>query len=126
MIANASGDSSSGAFETTARTSRVRSSAVGPRPPVAITTSARMHAIRKASIPASSVSATVVWNVTGIPRTPSSAEIQRLFVSSRWPVVNSSPMAITSARILRPFSLRCLAMKTEARCRGFAENRPEG
>ena len=81
--ARAAASSSSGAPPRAASTSRVRSSAVGPRPPVARTKSARPVAMRNASMPASRVSGAVVWKATGIPIVASSADSQRLLVSSR-------------------------------------------
>src|SRR5688572_24232906 len=79
---------------------RVRSSAVGPRPPDAITRSARSQAWRKTRTFAARSSATVLWNITVTPSSPSRSLSHWLLVSSRWPLVSSSPMEMTSACIL--------------------------
>ncbi len=80
-----------------AKASRVRSSAVGPRPPLAITTSARSTACRNTTTFSSRSSATVVWQTTRMPRSSNRWLSHWLLVSSRWPVVISSPIEITSA-----------------------------
>jgi LacI family transcriptional regulator len=58
--AKAAAERSSGTPATRARTSRVRSSAVGPSPPVTTMISARSAAMRKAAIPSSRLSVIVV------------------------------------------------------------------
>ena len=101
--------SSSGTPRAFASASRVRSSAVGPSPPVISRRSDRFSAIVRASTSGSISSETVVWYAVCIPRSPRRALIHPLLVSSRCPLVNSSPMAITSACMmvsfcqLRPF-----------------------
>ena len=65
-----------------ARHSRVKSSAVGPSPPVATTTSARAMAWRNASAPGSNSSPTVEWHSTRMPNSSSRWLSHCEFVSS--------------------------------------------
>src|SRR4051812_43351241 len=84
---------------TAARASRVRSSWVGPRPPLARTIWARCVAMRKVLILSSSSSATVVCQATGMPISASRRLSHWLLVSRFWPLVISVPIEIISAFI---------------------------
>src|SRR5436190_14161476 len=99
MWASEASSCTSGTPARSASPCRVRSSAVGPRPPVATMTSARSHACRKTRTLSVRWSPTVVWNATGTPISSSRSASHWLLVSSRWPVVSSSPMEMISARI---------------------------
>src|SRR6516164_1694008 len=80
-----------------ARVSRVRSSSVGPRPPLAITTGTRFKASRKASASSSRRSPTMVLRRTSIPSLLSSSVRNSELVSIRSGVSNSEPTAMISA-----------------------------
>ena len=100
---NRSMNSSDGSWSTSstpascARASRVRSSSVGPSPPVISTMSARSAAMRNAWTFSSRSSATVVCQWTGMPSSASSRLSHWLLVSSFCPLVSSVPMAMISA-----------------------------
>ena len=78
-------------------TSRVRSSCVGPSPPVEMTRSARPQAILNAAMLSARSSATVVWKPTGMPISASRRLSHWQFVSRFCPLVNSLPMERISA-----------------------------
>ncbi len=81
IAASEAASSTRGTAAHCARASRVRSSCVGPRPPVMMTTSARSNAARKAARWSSNSSPKVVWKATGIPIEPSCWLSHRLLVS---------------------------------------------
>ena len=80
-----------------ATVSRVRSSSVGPRPPLAITTGTRWSASRKASARSSRLSPTMVLRRTSMPSLFNSSVRKREFVSIRSGVSSSEPTAMISA-----------------------------
>src|SRR5687768_9233105 len=82
---------------TTATASRVRSSAVGPSPPVEITTSARESAVLNAPASASGSSPTTPLKRTSIPSAFSLSVRCSELVSMRCGVSNSLPTARISA-----------------------------
>src|SRR3984893_13673130 len=83
-----------------ATASRVRSSSVGPRPPLAITSSARSIAWANASRRAPSSSPTTVLRVTSTPSRFSCAVRKRELVSTLSGVSSSDPTAMISAFIV--------------------------
>jgi len=95
--------STSGTPSTLATVSLVRSSAVGPMPPVEITTSACASAWRHAHASRSGQSPTVSTQTTSTPISKSLSAIQLAFESTMRPVVSSSPVERMAARsIMRP------------------------
>src|SRR5665213_2550165 len=80
-----------------ATASRVRSSSVGPRPPLAIINSTRFAASSKAARSGARSSPTTVLRVTSIPRRFSCAVMNRELVSTRSGVSSSDPTAMISA-----------------------------
>lgn len=92
---------SSGAPASSARISRVRSSSVGPNPPVLMTRPALRLAIEKQSRLAARSSAMVVCQPTSIPCSASSRLSQALLVSRLRPEVSSLPIEMISALVMR-------------------------
>jgi hypothetical protein len=84
---------------SSATVSRVRSSSVGPRPPLAMTTGTRLSASRKAAARSSRLSPTIVLRRTSMPSLLSSSVRKRELVSRRSGVSSSEPTAIISAFI---------------------------
>src|ERR1700722_8062144 len=80
-----------------ATASRVRSSSVGPSPPLAITSSTRWHASSNALRNGARSSPTTVLRVTSMPSRLSSAVRKRELVSTRSGVSSSDPTAMISA-----------------------------
>ena len=80
-----------------AMASRVRSSGVGPRPPVEMTTSDRLRPFSKASLTTSRRSGTAVRRPIRTPRWASSRAISPAFVSRVSPTVSSVPIESSSA-----------------------------
>ena len=80
-----------------ATTLRVMSSSVGPRPPVVITTRDRLTASLIVSSRRASSSPTTVLSRTSMPMRLSLSVSQRLFVSVRFEVNSSEPIAMISA-----------------------------
>ena len=95
--ASRSGSSSGVSSHTAAIASRVRSSGVGPRPPVEMTRSDRSSAAAKASVTATRSSGSAVSRVTRTPRPVSERAISPAFVSRVSPTVSSLPMLSSSA-----------------------------
>ena len=88
------GMSESGVDEVAAASaSRVRSSAVGPRPPVATTTSARASAVRNADSSSDGSSASVARALTSMPASSSRSVSQSELVSARSGPSSSLPIA---------------------------------
>ena len=83
---------------TCATSSVVRSSAVGPMPPVEITTSACVMACRHAHTMRSATSPTVTMDATSRPASISLSAIWLALVSTTFPVVISSPVLRMAAR----------------------------
>ena len=102
---------------TVAITLRVMSSDVGPRPPVAITTSARWTAVRNASPRRSGSSPTVVWYEGQSPASARSPEIMSRFVFGTSPWRSSLPIVMTSAIMIAPPEGRAV-MPPATRARG--------
>ena len=100
ILSSASDRRRSGRRVTAATASRVRSSDVGPKPPVTIITSARVAATRSVSAISSSSSPTTDLHRTSTPRDPSRADKKREFVSRRPPMSNSEPIAMISPRFI--------------------------
>ena len=92
-----------------AAASRVRSSSVGPRPPVEITISARASALRKADSRSDASSATVTRAPVSMPTSSSFAVRYSAFVSERSGVSSSVPTARISALIIDPPSHNALS-----------------
>src|SRR5579883_1057167 len=84
---------------TSETASRVRSSCVGPRPPVEMTSGTRSRASRKASRRNSRLSPTTVLRTTSMPILLSSSVRKRESVSTRSGVSSSEPTAMISAFI---------------------------
>ena len=82
-----------------ATASRVRSSSVGPSPPLEITSGTRSSASRNAALNSSRSSPTIVLRTTSMPRRFSSSVRKRELVSSRSGVSSSEPTAMISAFI---------------------------
>ena len=99
MASSASGSSTSGTPATRASASRVRSSWVGPSPPLIRTRSARPVATLKAATFSSRSSPSVVWKWTGTPTAASPRLNHWLFVSSDCPLTISLPIEMISAFI---------------------------
>jgi hypothetical protein len=116
MCLRASGYSTIGRPVSMPRQAFVRSSEVGPRPPVVTTRSAREAASRRAPMMRSLLSPTVVWRYMLTPRAASLWLIQAVFVSTRSPSSISVPMVTISALFM---SLRPL-------CIGLFYNPPDG
>ena len=86
---------------SSAITSRVMSSWVGPRPPVTITASDRSRASPMAASMRSRLSPTEVWRWQSMPARASFSPIHAEFVSTIWPSRSSVPTATISQRTLR-------------------------
>ena len=84
-----------------ASASRVRSSCVGPSPPLETTSSERPEAALKAAMLSSRSSPSTVVNRTGTPRPASRVQSHWPLVSSFSPLVSSLPMISSSARMGR-------------------------
>src|SRR5579859_816548 len=82
---------------SSATVSRVRSSSVGPRPPLAITTGTRFSASRNASASSSRLSPTIVFRKTSMPSLFNSSVMKSELVSTRSGVRSSDPTAMISA-----------------------------
>ena len=82
-----------------AMVSLVRSSPVGPSPPVVITTSLRESASRNAARRRSALSPTVQEKSRSIPSAESSRAMMVVSVLTVWPKSNSVPTEIISAFI---------------------------
>src|SRR5580704_5121691 len=80
-----------------ATVSRVRSSSVGPKPPLAITTGTRFNASRNASASNPRLSPTIVLRKTSMPSLFNSSVRKRELVSTRSGVRSSDPTAMISA-----------------------------
>jgi hypothetical protein len=77
-------------------TSRVRSSLVGPKPPVVMTRLARPSDSRTASAIASAVSSTATWRETTQPRSASCRQSHCWCVLSTRPSISSLPVLMSS------------------------------
>ena len=97
--------SSSGASATRATVSLVRSSSVGPRPPVVMTTSARSSASRRAFSSLCGLSPTVCTCKRSIPSAESSRATWVASVLTVCPSRSSVPTDIISAFMRPPFCL---------------------
>ena len=87
--------------QTAATASRVRSSGVGPRPPVVTTRSARESAVRSASTTTSRSSGRSAIRETATPWATSERASSPLLVSVVSPTVSSEPIARSSAVRIR-------------------------
>src|ERR1700733_3870522 len=82
-----------------ATASRVKSSSVGPRPPVRITIGTRAIASRIDAVSNSRSSPTIILRRTSTPRELRWSVMKRELVSTRWDVKSSDPTAMISASI---------------------------
>src|ERR1700676_2432601 len=82
---------------SSASVSRVRSSSVGPSPPLVSTTGTRFSASRNASASNSRLSPTIVFRKTSMPSLFNSSVKKSEFVSTRSGVRSSDPTAMISA-----------------------------
>ena len=96
MSASTSLRSSRGALKAAARVSVVRSSGVGPKPPVQINTRQRREASSTTSINLSRLSPTTVWRKWGMPSRANSSASQRALPLTMLPSSNSVPMQSSS------------------------------
>ena len=95
--ASSAGSTTGVSPKAAAMASRVRSSGVGPRPPVETTRSARSRPARNASVTTSSRSGRAVIRRTRTPRSVSARASSPAFVSRVSPTVSSLPMLRSSA-----------------------------
>ena len=91
------GSSSSGRPSASATTSRVRSSSVGPRPPVRITRSSACSACTKCARSSARSSPTIALKATSMPRPFSTSVMVSELVSVRVGVSSSLPTAMIAA-----------------------------
>ena len=99
MRSSISGRPASSTPMTSAMTSRVMSSWVGPRPPHTMTASLRPSAMRSASAMRAQLSPTLVWKWESIPARASCSPIHDELVSTIWPSSSSVPTATISQRM---------------------------
>src|SRR5208282_5475246 len=100
MRLRSSATSCRGHPRTCAATSRVKSSSVGPRPPVSIMREDRAKAARSTMARSSFESPTMVLNRTKIPQLLSLSVRKSELVSVCWGVRSSEPTAMISASIV--------------------------
>jgi hypothetical protein len=96
ISATSASSRSRGTPMTSAITSLVMSSWVGPRPPHTTTASARARASSMAERMRPQLSPTLVWKNESIPTTASCSPIHDELVSTIWPSSNSVPTATIS------------------------------
>ncbi len=99
ILSSSSGSRTSSTPMTSAMTSRVMSSWVGPRPPHTMTASDRSSAMRSAEAMRSALSPTLVWNIESMPASASCSPMNDELVSTIWPSSSSVPTATTSQRM---------------------------
>src|SRR3954452_22383552 len=102
MCSTMAGSRTNGTPISSAMTSRVMSSWVGPSPPHTITASLRAKACSSAPLMRSQLSPTLVWKYESMPAIASCSPIHEEFVSTICPSSSSVPTATTSARNGRP------------------------
>ena len=100
--------STSSTEQNSAKAWRVKSSGVGPMPPVMTATSARSAVLRSARMISARASSTATWRVTRKPRRVNRSERNAALVSAIRPAMSSLPIDRISA-VMAPYSWPCSA-----------------